>query len=463
MAQQGPPPRRTSRQPESGWPGQPEDREAGPGRPPRRSHRADTADPQWPDQPAQSSQASRPPAGRRHARDPEPPGDWPVQGWQPQPGQGGPGHGGPAQYQQPQYEQAPYGQAEYGQVQPAPDAWQDDRVEWPDSPDPVPGRAAREPAGQAGVAERGRRPLAGQRSGRGGRDTWRDQDPFGGEEESEPPPWAGLSIRPTGPGGVRIRPPEAEPEEQPDEAPAPRRRGRGRAAAARLRKSRRRVYVWCGTAIVLAVIVAGVAILHGLPGHKSKPDFISTFQPGEFKTVPSACTTVSSALLGQYLPGSARKVTPASTGTGQSQCSFTVDAKPVFRVLEVTIQAYQPSLIQAGNGSATDNAEDTYQSARQQLAAPGKRSPLPPAQLAQLTGLGQQALSAIQVIHANNAVTDLLTVMARDHNVVATVSLQAQASGDGFGPVSVSQLRAGALAICRAVMAQAMAQPAVKA
>jgi hypothetical protein len=330
-------------------------------------------------------------------------------------------------------------------------------VEWPDSPDPVPSRAA-QPAGRAGVAERGRRPLAG----RGARDSWREQDPFHGEEESELPPWAGPNIYPTGPGGTRIRPPEPEAEEPAPEAAAPRRRGRGRAAAARLRKSRRRVYVWCGTAIVLAVIVAGVAILHGLPGHKSKPTFISTFQAGEYKTVPSACTTVSSALLSQNLAGSARKVTPASTGSGQSQCSFTVDAKPVFRVLEVTIQAFQPSLIAAGNGSATDSATDSYLASRNQLAAPGKRSPLPAAQVTALTGLGQQGLSALQVIRASHAVTDLLTVIARDHNVIATVSLQAQASGGGFGPVSVSSLRAGALAVCKAVLAKALAQPVVK-
>jgi hypothetical protein len=327
-------------------------------------------------------------------------------------------------------------------------------VEWPDSPDPVRSRAAQ----PAGVAERGRRPPAG----RGARDSWREQDPFHGEAESELPPWAGPSIYPTGPGGTRIGPPEPETEEPAPESAAPRRRGRGRAAAARLRKSRRRVYVWCGTAIVLAVIVAGVAILHGLPGHHNKPTFISTFQAGEYKTVPSACTAVSSALLSQNLAGSARKVTPASTGSGQSQCSFTVDAKPVFRVLEVTIQAYQPSLIAAGNGSATDSATDSYLASRNQLAAPGKRSPLPAAQVTVLTGLGQQGLSALQVIRASHAVTDLLTVMARDHNVIATVSLQEQASGGGFGPVSVSSLRAGALAVCKAVLAKALAQPVVQ-
>src|SRR5450755_2733724 len=234
-----------------------------------------------------------------------------------------------------------------------------------------------------------------------------------------------------------------------------------RAAATRRRRSRRRVYVWCGTAIALAVIVAAVAAIRGLSKPTPASTFVTTLQAGEYRSVPSACGSVGSALLSQYLPGSARKVTPAGTGTSASQCTFTVDSKPVFRVLEVTAQAFAPSAVAAGDGSATANAQDSFLVTEQQLAHPGKKAPLPPAQITPLTGLGKQAFSALQVIHAGNTVTDLVTVLARDHNVVVGVSLQAQASGDGFGPVSLAKLRTGALAISRMVVAKAVAEPTV--
>jgi hypothetical protein len=213
---------------------------------------------------------------------------------------------------------------------------------------------------------------------------------------------------------------------------------------------------------VAAVIVAAVVAISGI--HKPAPHsgFVTSLQAGEFRSVPSACGSVSPALLGQYLPGKARKVTPAGTSGTTSQCSFTVDTKPVFRVLEVTAQAYQPSVVAAGNGSATDGALDAYLLAQQQLARPGKKAPLPAAQITPLPGLGKQAFSALQVVHAGRSVTDLVTVLARDRNLVITVSLQAQASGDGFGPVSVTTLRAGALAVSRAVMARGAAEPAVR-
>jgi len=309
--------------------------------------------------------------------------------------------------------------------------------------------------------ETGREPR-GNWPSRAEREAWRQHDPFAGDDEGDAPPWAGPSIYATRPGGSRLQPPAPrldEPEPAQDGG-VPRRRGR--AAAARLRRSRRRVYIWCGTAIVAAVIVAAVAAIHGLSKSTPASTFVTTLQAGEYRTVPSACGSVSSALLGQYLPGNARKVTPAGSGTGTSQCTFTVDSKPVFRVLEITSQAYQPSAVAAGDGSATANAQDSFLVAEQQLTHPGKKAPLPPAQITPLAGLGKQAFSALQVIHAGNTVTDLITIMARDRNVVVSVSLQAQASGDGFGPVSVAELRAGALAVTRMVVAKAVAEPAVR-
>ena len=335
-------------------------------------------------------------------------------------------------------------------------------------PEPGPGREPRgdrpSRAGRADVAQRGGRADRGSRPSRADREAWRQHDPFTADDEADAPPWAGPSIYATKPGGSRLRPPAPQPDEpepNQDDGPAGPPRRRGRAAATRRRRSRRRVYVWCGTAIALAVIVAAVAAIRGLSKPTPASTFVTTLQAGEYRSVPSACGSVGSALLSQYLPGSARKVTPAGTGTGASQCTFTVDSKPVFRVLEVTAQAFAPSAVAAGDGSATANAQDSFLVTEQQLAHPGKKAPLPPAQITPLTGLGKQAFSALQVIHAGNTVTDLVTVLARDHNVVVGVSLQAQASGDGFGPVSLAKLRTGALAISRMVVAKAVAEPTV--
>jgi hypothetical protein len=322
---------------------------------------------------------------------------------------------------------------------------------------PVPARAAPAAPSRRAGAQPGPDP------GRGA--PWAQADPFtaGDDDEDDLPPWAGLTIRPARAAGTRARPErERETEDQdaaPDEADGaarPRRRGlgRGRAAAARLRKSRRRVYVYCGTAVVLAVAVAGYLALRALPKHTPAPSFITTLQPGEFATVPAACNSVSPALLASYLPGGpVTKVNPAGTSASLAQCSFTVDHKPVFRVLNVTAQAYQPSAVAAGNGSATANAVDNFVIGEQTLRAPGKKSAVPPAAVTLITGLGTEAFRAVQVIHAPTGVNDLVTVMARQRNLVVTVTLQAQASGGGFGPVDAGSIEAGALAVARAVLA----------
>ena len=51
--------------------------------------------------------------------------------------------------------------------------------------------------------------------------------------------------------------------------------------------------------------------------------------------------------------------------------------------------------------------------------------------------------------------TDLVTVLARDHNALVTVKLQGldHSARGGYGPVSVAQLRAGAIIAARNVLA----------
>ena len=356
--------------------------------------------------------------------------------------------------------------------------WADDPVEWPSDPDLAGTAGAGYAGGHAagghaaggdyGHADYGRAappgpgPARGRRPSRPAREDWRGSDPFRGDE-SEAPPWAGPSIHATRAGGTKLRPPEPEPAAEPAATPGGRPRRRGRAAAARLRKSRRRVYIWCGSAIVIAVVVAGVAAIKGLHKPARHTSFITSLQPGEYRGVPRACSVLTPAQLTVALPGQTPKVTQVSTSGATSQCSFSVDKKPVFRVLEVTIQAYQPSAVAAGNGSATDNAKDAFTVTQLELAHPPKKSPLPAAQIAAVPQLGQQAFSAIQVVHSGHVTTDLVTVLARSHNVLVTVTLQAQASGNGFGPVSTGTVHDAAVDVARAVAAKAAQQTAVKA
>lgn len=297
-------------------------------------------------------------------------------------------------------------------------------------------------------------------------DAWQGDDPFAADEQHEPMTWAGLgsptvrsarrgSSRPPGAGEAA----PAWPEHR-DAAGAghDQRRGRGRAAAARRRKSQRRLYAGTAAAVAAAGIGIGVWQLTA-PGPQPGPHYITTLQTGEYRSVPSACTAVSQGVLNRYLPGPARKVTPAIETATQSQCSFTVDAKPVFRVLNVDVEAYQPSLVAAGNGSATANATDTFGADRYRLAHPAKHSAAPPATVSILNGVGGQAFAALQVFRASGMVSDLVTVEVRTRNVIVTSSLEGQESGHGFGPVSVASLRAGALAAARDVLARVATQP----
>jgi hypothetical protein len=318
------------------------------------------------------------------------------------------------------------------------------------------GRKARSGRPDSGPGQ-DRRPRRSDRPDRADRQPWQS-DPFPADTDPDLPPWAGPGIYASRPGRRELRPPEAEPDEPPGEGGG--RRRRGRAAAARLRRSRRKVLVRGAAAVIVAVAVAVGLLVH----YRQKPapvsDFITALQAGEFRSVPSACHAVGPATLGQFLPGS-RKILQSIASSTQSQCSFTVDAKPLFRVLEVTTQAFQPRVLATGNGSATYNAIYSYFQLENGLASPPKKTPLPKARISQLAGLGQAGLSALQVPRAGGTRMDVVTVLVRDRNVLITIALQGQASGDGYGPVSVTQLRTGALAVARQVLAGVAAGPTV--
>ena len=341
------------------------------------------------------------------------------------------------------------------------------------------GYPPRRPAGLPADGRRGRPDEPGRR-GRPGRDSppradrWEQLDAFDGRLDEDAPPWAGPGIHPTGPGGRQRRPPRdpggraavASPDRDwppdggedwpPDERAEAR---RGRRAAARARKSRRRLLVGCGAAVAVAVIAAGVLWVtntwpfQGQTAPAVSSPVVTTFQPGEFRSVPNACSAVSPALLSQYLPGQVTKVSQALGSATQSQCTWTLDRRPDFRVLTVSSQAYAPSLLASGDGSATFSAIDAYGQTLQGLQNPPKGSKAPRAQLGTAVGLGRDAFTALQVFHVAGDTTDEITVVVRDRNVLIDVTMQGQQRGGGFGPVPVATLRAAALAAAHEVLA----------
>jgi hypothetical protein len=327
------------------------------------------------------------------------------------------------------------------------------------------------------------------RHGRGERPGRPYPDAFDDQADDDPPPWAGLGIYPTGPGGRERRPRPAEAddaragragsartasvragstpsnwsgpqdtdEDWAPEQPPVRRRSR-RAAAARARKARREIV------IAVLVVVVGVAVVLGVLGKlpfQSKPasaskdsGLVTTFQPGEFRSVPNACGMVSSTTIGQYLPGKVARVSQDLGSSTQSQCYWTLDAKPDFRVLAVTGEAFSPSLLASGDGSATFSALDAYGTELQSLQHPAKKTKAPKAQIGAALGLGTAAFTALQVFHQGGGdITDEVTVVVRDHNALIIVTMQGQEHGHGFGPVPDATLRAGALAAAHEAIA----------
>lgn len=285
---------------------------------------------------------------------------------------------------------------------------------------------------------------------------WSDEEyPEPGEEL---PPWAGLGIRP--------RRAEREDPAAPDGVPSgngPRGgrggRSRGRLAAARARKTRRSVYLWGTVLVVVAIVAAGTwKVISG--GNSAAPlpgQIVTKYLPGESKTVPDVCKAVTSSTLDQYLPGKRTTAAPGSIGGNSgSLCGWTLDARPRYRLLNVQAQAYAPNGLAGGDGSATFAAIDAYQQAKQQKMHPPKSSGLPKATVTELPGIGTAAFSTLQVVTKGGDTTDLLTVTVRDHNVLVTSVLEGidRSSRGGYGPVSPAQLRAGALAAARDVLAQ---------
>jgi hypothetical protein len=293
----------------------------------------------------------------------------------------------------------------------------------------------------------------------------------GAAEDEEYPPWAipqqsHSARRLTSPSrrgpGERGRPDERD---QPVGRLAAKAKGvaraRGRAQATRARRAKRRLIMLGALAAVAALIVVLVLVLPGSkPASNGLNGFVTTYQRGELRSVPTVCETVSPGTLAQYLPGKLNRVNlPGLSGNASSQCDWTLDHKPMYRLLEVTATAYAPSGLASGNGSATAAATDAYGQALQSFQHPAKPAHQPMAQINAIHGIGQTAFSAFQVITVGSgtpaqATTYRVTVVTRYRNVVVAVEFSGleHTRQGGYGPVSASVLQQGAVAAARDVL-----------
>jgi hypothetical protein len=242
-------------------------------------------------------------------------------------------------------------------------------------------------------------------------------------------------------------------------APPPRsREPGGRALRAAARRRRRWYYLGGGAVVVIGAVLAVILLTGGRPGPASVTPgaLITTFQPGELRQVPNACRVVPPATVAQYLPGTPEVASPLPVnGSAGSACNWTVDKPPLYRLMQVSMNAYAPNGLASGNGSATRAATDAYNQALQELQVPPRHSPSSRATVQVLSGFGSQAYSALQVFHVGGAVTDVATVMVRYHNVIVTVKLNGtdHSNKGNYGPVSKPQLAAAAMAFARAAEA----------
>ena len=228
------------------------------------------------------------------------------------------------------------------------------------------------------------------------------------------------------------------------------------------RRKRRRVLIAGGgaAAVVIAVAVYFLTGNNGSSANLGLSNLVTTFLPGELQQVPNACTSVPSATLTQDLPGQPKMAVPPLNAGANSQCTWTLDKAPLYRVLEVNMQAYSPSGLASGDGSATFAAEDAYAEDETAKQKPGPRSGQPSATVTDLSGMpggnDTVAFEAAQVFKVNGATTDVATVVVRYRNVIVTVVLNGldHANTGNYGPVSPSVLNSAAQTVAQQVTSQ---------
>jgi hypothetical protein len=220
------------------------------------------------------------------------------------------------------------------------------------------------------------------------------------------------------------------------------------------------VLFWAIPAVVV-IVTAVVVVVLVVPGSKPAPvtpgSLITTFLPGEIQKVPAACPSVPSATLSTYLPGQTKQAAPpALDGVLDSQCDWTLDQRPTYRLLQLDIRAYTPSGLATGTGSATFAAIDAYASAMQEKQDPAPNTGAPKGQVTVIKGLGTAAFTATQVYQVGGAITDVATTVIRYRNVLVTVILNGldKSNNGHYGPVSMTELSAGSQAVARAAFAK---------
>ena len=231
------------------------------------------------------------------------------------------------------------------------------------------------------------------------------------------------------------------------------------------RRKRRRLLIAGGTVVALA-IAATVYLVSGGPGAASLGfgDFVTNFLPGELQQVPNPCTTVSSATLSQYLPGKTKQASPPQNSGAFTECTWTLDSQPTFRVIDVQVQAYSPSGLASGNGSATFAAQDAFQADETGFAKPDPKSGQPAAKIVDLTGMPggteTSAFQATQVTNRGGATVDETYVDVRYRNVIVQVKVDGlnQDTGGKHYAASMSDLTPAANAVAKEMATQIVKQ-----
>jgi hypothetical protein len=355
------------------------------------------------------------------------------------------------------------------------------RDQWPDQQSGGPQRfGGQQPGGQYGGRQPGGQPLG---QGQQFADPQYGGQQFGGQQGYEQPAQFGGRSYPGQPGAGQ--PGAGQPDgrgQRRDERTATRAAGRGGRARSQVavdpddeitddpmeafsqrwarrgadeeegRRPRRLPWIIGGGGVIVVAIAVAVYFLFGGNSGSSTVGFgslVTTFLPGEIQTVPDACNVVSTATISQYMPGGQPDIAaPPLNGGQDSQCTWTLDSPPNYRVIEADISAFSPSGLASGDGSATFAAIDAYASDLQTLKSPSASSGQPKATITDINGLGTAAFSATQVFNVNGTTTYKATVIVRYHNVIVTTVVNgtehAVTSKGTYGPVSMSTLATAA-------------------
>jgi hypothetical protein len=209
--------------------------------------------------------------------------------------------------------------------------------------------------------------------------------------------------------------------------------------------------------VIVAVIVVVLVVPGSKPAAVTPGSLVTTFLPDEIQKVPTACPAVPASTLSRYLPGKTKQAAPpALDGALDSQCDWTLDQPPAYRLLQLDIRAETPSGLASGTGSATFAAIDAYAVAMQQKQDPAPNTGAPRAKVTVIKGLGTAAFTATQVYNLEGAVTDVATTVIRYRNVLIIVVLNGldKSNNGRYGPVSISQLSAGSQAVARNAFAK---------